>query len=277
MPYNKLVETHYKRRSDFGREMELKKKSHPKKQVDFKKYGKLLAVNFLIAGAAVVIYSPGLLNLRPSDYSIFRAGMSIIAGLVLVICFLCINFLLLRTPKKIPISIEDVPDLERAKAILKRYREGAYFGSTARTASTQLDRIFKCRQRLSDLISQKFPPGTMSWDKFYSIIQTAENSAIKNVVTMANRMQLFDEEEYDRLKHYKEDSIPDDIQEEQIRLYQKNLDDIRSVITLNEKILVKLDALSLELSTSESVGDAALNDELLLEIERLTSETKYYT
>ena len=39
---------------------------------------KLIAVNLCIAVTAVVLYSPGLVALRLSDYSIFRAGMSII-------------------------------------------------------------------------------------------------------------------------------------------------------------------------------------------------------
>ena len=93
---------------------------------------------------------------------------------------------------------------------------------------------------------------------------------------MANRMRLFDEKEYARLQHYREDDIPDDIQEEQLRLYQKNFDDVRSTIALNEKILLKLDALAMEISASTSTDAADLNNELIGEIERLIDETRYY-
>ncbi len=241
-----------------------------------KRYLKLAAADLCIAASAVVLYSPGLVNLRLSDYSIFRAGMSIIAAVILITLFFVINIRLLKEPEQKPIMLEDVPDLERAKDILQDYCKGRYFGSLAKTASEQLDRILKCRQRLSVILEQKFTRGTMSWDKFNSPVSAAESSAIKNVVAMANRMCVFDEKEYARLQNYREDDIPDDIQEEQLRLYQKNLEAIRWTIALNEKILLKLDALAMELSSSASRSDADWNHELVSEIERLTEETRYY-
>lgn len=241
-----------------------------------KRYLKLAAADLCIAASAVVLYSPGLVNLRLSDYSIFRAGMSIIAAVILITLFFVINIRLLKEPEQKPIMLEDVPDLERAKDILQDYCKGRYFGSLAKTASEQLDRILKCRQRLSVILEQKFTRGTMSWDKFNSTVSAAESSAIKNVVSMANRMCVFDEKEYARLQNYREDDIPDDIQEEQLRLYQKNLEAIRWTIALNEKILLKLDALAMEISSSASRSDADWNHELVSEIERLTEETRYY-
>lgn len=241
-----------------------------------KRYLKLAAADLCIAASAVVLYSPGLVNLRLSDYSIFRAGMSIIAAVILITLFFVINIRLLKEPEQKPIMLEDVPDLERAKDILQDYCKGRYFGSLAKTASEQLDRILKCRQRLSVILEQKFTRGTMSWDKFNSTVSAAEASAIKNVVAMANRMCIFDEKEYARLQNYREDDIPDDIQEEQLRLYQKNLEAIRWTIALNEKILLKLDALAMEISSSASRNDTDWNHELVSEIERLIEETRYY-
>ncbi len=241
-----------------------------------KKYLKLILANLSIAAAAVVLYSPGLINLRLSDYSIFRAGMSIIAALLLILAFFLINIRLLKEPDRKPVMEDDVHDLDKAKDILRSHWEGKYFGSLARTASEQLDRIFQCRQRLSQILAQKFTRGTLSFEKFDSVAAAAESSAIKNVVVMANRMRLFDEKEYGRLTHYREDDIPDDIQEEQLRLYQKNFDNVRSTIAHNEKILLKLDALAMEISQASSGEDTALNNELIGEIERLIDETKYY-
>ena len=241
-----------------------------------KRYLKLAAADLCIAASAVVLYSPGLVNLRLSDYSIFRAGMSIIAAVILITLFFVINIRLLKEPEQKPIMLEDVPDLERAKDILQDYCKGRYFGSLAKTASEQLDRILKCSQRLSVILEQKFTRGTMSWDKFNSTVSAAESSAIKNVVAMANRMCVFDEKEYARLQNYREDDIPDDIQEEQLRLYQKNLEAIRWTIALNEKILLKLDALAMEISSSASRNDTDWNHELVSEIERLIEETRYY-
>lgn len=241
-----------------------------------KKYIKVFGINIGVGAAAIILYSPGLLGLRVTDYSIFRAGMSIIAGVLLASVFLYTNIRFLKGPKMKQIDMKEISDIESAKRVLRQYHDGKYFGQTARTVSEQMDRIVKCGKRLSSVLEQKFERGTITWEKFSSVVESAENSAIQNAVTMANRMQMFDEKEYARLQYYKQDDIPDDIQEEQIRLYQKNLDNIRMAITLNERLLLKLDTLALEVSGS-SVGAAeGENQSLLGEIEQLTKEIKYY-
>lgn len=241
-----------------------------------KKYMKLFIADIAIAITAVVLYSPGLIALRVTDLSIFRAGMSILAGLGLLCLFLYLNIRALREPKAVHIEVDEVRDLDKAKAILKSHTDSKYFGSIARTASGQLDRVLKAQKRLADIISRKFGQGTMSWDKFQSIVSAAEESAVKNVVVMSNRMSIFDEAEFERLRHYKEDDIPDDIQEEQLKLYHENFESTKAILALNEKILLKLDALTIELSSFETSANEETNSEILDEIEKLTQDAKYY-
>ena len=84
----------------------------------------------------------------------------------------------------------------------------------------------------------------MSWDKISKHCCKCGGIGNKNVAAMSGRMSIFDEEEYERLKHYKEDDIPDDIQEEQLKLYRDNYESTKAALALNEKILLKLDALA---------------------------------
>lgn len=241
-----------------------------------KKYLKLIAANLCIAAAAVILYSPGLLCLRLADESIFRAGMSIIAVPALLGILFAANIHFLKGPSQKPVLAESVLNLDEAKTILKEYGDSKYLKSMAQTASEQLDRILRCRMRLSGILEQKFTKGTMSWDKFNQVVVSAEAAALHNVVAMASRMQLFDEKEYERLQHYREDNIPDDIQEQQLSLYLKNFEDMRTMIALNEKILLKLNTLTLEISSCANEKHEDLNDGLLQEIEKLIGETKLY-
>lgn len=241
-----------------------------------KKIIKLIASNLFIVITAVILYSPGLLCLRITDYSIFRAGMSIISLIALVCLFFFINIRFLKEPSNRPILPGEVQSLESVRDILKTFSSSKYLKGMASTAEEQVERIYKCRERLSVILDQKFTKGTMSWDKFNNIVMSAENSAIKNVVSMANRMLLFDEREFLKLQHYREDNIPDDIQEEQLDLYNKNFDEIKSMIALNEKILLKLNTLTMEVSSSTDEQNNNMNDDLINEIEKLISETKYY-
>ncbi len=236
-------------------------------------YRKIVILNTIIILTTIVCYSPGLLCLRLSD-GIFRAGMSIIMTIVLFFAFIYGNYLLLKEPEYKRISTESISDIDKAESLLKLYCSGKYFGKLAKTATDQLHRLLKSFERTKVIINERFEEGSLSWNKYYSIIEAAGNSALNNIVAMANRMQMFDETGYDRLQNYKNDDIPDDIQEQQIELYNSNLEKIKESISINERIILKMDTLMMELSSTDTNNSG--NNELLEEIEQLTKEAKYY-
>ncbi len=239
------------------------------------KYIKLVLFNAIIAATAVICYSPGLINLRLSDESIFRAGMSIIMALILISVFFYGNYQMLSKKEQKFITRENISDIDKAEALLRTYFGGKYFGKTAKAADEQLQRMLKSFKRTKIMIDEKFDEGSLSWNKYSSIVDAAQQSALDNIIAMANRIQMFDETEYRRLSSYKDDMIPDDVQEKQLELYDKNMDNIRNAIAVNEKLLLKMDTLSMELSdVGEKKGNES--DELLKEIEQLTEEVKYY-
>ena len=88
-----------------------------------KKYIKLVAIDIAIAIIVVILYSPGLLALRVTDESIFRAGMSILAGLGLLCIFFSVNIRMLRDPKPIHIAPDEVYDLDEARKILRSHMD----------------------------------------------------------------------------------------------------------------------------------------------------------
>jgi len=241
-----------------------------------KKYLFLLIKNIGIAIAAVIFYSPGLLALRITDYSMIRAVLSVTVGVGLALAFGIVNYRALAAPKRNYVGSDQIKGVAEAKAILQEYRQDKFFGNTAKSANEQLERTERARHRLEDMIGRKFEKGSLSWDKFYGITKNAEDLVIKNVVFMANRMAVFDAGEYKRLQHYREDDIPDDVQIKQLNLYNSNLQQIKDTIILNENILLKLDTLAMELSTMEASAVQNSNSETLDEIEELTNQTKYY-
>lgn len=237
------------------------------------KYLKLLGLNLSVIACTIICYSPGLLALSPMDASIFKAGMSIIAGLGLAIVFGVGNYKLLQNTSNVVYTTDNVIDLSSTREILNKYKGGKFFGEMASTALDQISRLEKSMVRVESEISRKFEQGSMSWDKYHSAVEAANQIALENLISLANRMQLFDEKEYARLKHYKDDNISDNIQEKQIELYKQNLDLIKDAITVNENLVLGLDTLTIELSKPNgNVDDNSLIDE----IETLTKEVKYY-
>lgn len=234
---------------------------------------KQIFLNVGIGALAVVFYSPGLMNLRPTDVSILRAGSSICLGIAEAVAFFYGNYSLMKEPARIAYNRENVQDTAQALVLLNEYKDGRYFGSLARTAHDQIKRFEKSVERAKHEIGIKFDKGSMSYDKYDSVVSVANEALLSNIITMANRIQFFDESEYAKLQNYKNDDIPDDIQEKQIELYKKNMDMVKNAIRANENLILSIDSLSVELATSDKDEDNGL----LEEIKKLTDEVKYYT
>lgn len=233
------------------------------------KLPKILFFNLIIIVAAVVTYSPGLLGWYPNDPSIFKAGMSILIGIFLAVMFIYGNSRLLSGPQ-LPTNV-DVNDVSQATKILDMYKNGSYFGATAQTVLDQIERLGRSMTRLQTEIDRRFEKNSMSNDKYSAVVNEANLSLVDNLISAAQKMQFFDEGEYTRLLNYKQDAIPDDIQQQQLNLYKLNEDSIKNVVTANERLILQLDTLAVELG---SRGEH--NDELLDEIKKLTQEVKYY-
>ncbi len=234
----------------------------------------MVILNLTIVLLMVVCYSEGFLGLRPTDASIFRAGMSIFMAIAGIFAFFYGNYTLLKDPAPMHITSDDLVDLSQARSVLAAYHGGKYFGRIADTASNQLLRLERTMERAKNAVGSKFENGSMSFDRYDATVRAAQEAALNNVVAMANRMQIFDEKDYARLRNYKNDDIPDDIQEKQIALYEDNLKQLEAAVSANEELILALDTMSLELAKP---GEKKTADPLLEEIHRLTEQVKLYS
>ena len=237
-----------------------------------KNFLKIAALNAGIIIVGVVAYSDGLLGLRPTDPSILRAGLSILTGLGMGAGLIGGNLRLLSPRKK----IENVSELNEAqvKNLLRGYTDSDVFGALAKTASDQADRINAAAKRAAGAVDLRFGAGTLSAERYVSAITSARETLLSNLKNIANRLQLFNEEEYRRLKNKKDDSIPADVREQKQLLYDKNAEDIKKQVSLNERLILKLDTLTVEVSDDDESEEKT--DDLLAEITELTDELKYY-
>ena len=99
---------------------------------------------------------------------------------------------------------------------------------------------------------------------------------------IARRIEQFDTGEFIDLQklissgEYKKDTIPDDIQEEKYQLFVKRWDSIQNLYNVNERLLVKMDALEAEIAELGDNNVTNENGEILSDIEELISQTHYY-
>lgn len=243
---------------------------------NMKKLIKYLIKTVVIAGIAVVAYSPGFIALRLTDLSIFRAGMSIITGLALTAGF-GISTMQYFLPEKTHIKLlTSKIDITALSEKLRQHAEDAYMGKLSAQALAQVDRLNKSIERAEFEISRKFDKSTLTYQNFYASITAASNCAFENLNSFSNRLQLYSDEEYENLKHYREDDIPDEIQEKQIELLNQNYDLGKDALAANEELILGLDSLAMELASSSVKSSEEENSELLNNIKELTDTVKYY-
>lgn len=237
-----------------------------------KNFLKIAALNAGIILVGVVAYSDGLLGLRPTDPSILRAGLSILTGLGMGAGLIGGNLRLLSPKKK----VENVQELNDAqiKNLLRGYTHSEVFGPLAKAATDQADRTDAAATRAVNAIDLRFGAGTLSAERYRAVVVSAKETLQNNLKNVANRMQLFDEDEYRRLLNDKDVSMPADVRQQKALLYGKNIEDIRECVSLNEKLILKLDTLTVEVSDTDENDEKS--DNLLQEITALTDELKYY-
>lgn len=236
----------------------------------------LLIFGLVEAIIAVVCLSRGILNLWNTNGSAIKILIPIGILIALIAGYILMSIWYLREPKQVMMDENENHSYSELQNVLSSYTNGKYFGKIAKTVMEQLERLNTSCERTKEAINKRFDRSSLSYEKYYSIVDVAEKTANQNVVAMTNRMKFFDEEEYARLENYRNDNIPDDIQEKQIALYKENQAKIEGAIAVNENLILKMDTLSMELAKISNSSEADM-ETMLGEIEELTKEVKYYT
>ena len=86
-----------------------------------KRYLRLFATYILIAVAIVLLYAPWALALRPTDYNILRAGLSIIAGVALAGVFGTSTYFALKDPDVKMLEPSKIMDDDEVVPVLEEY------------------------------------------------------------------------------------------------------------------------------------------------------------
>ena len=244
-----------------------------------KRYAKLLATYILIALAVVIIYAPWGLALRPWDYSILRAGMSIIAGIALAGTFGASTYLLLKDPDVKLLEPERVMTAAEVIPVLEEYEDTPYVGGIASDALEQVHSAGRKRKRLQKIIGMQFSEGSISWDRYISLVDGAERTIVRNASLVANGVQSFDREGFGRAKASERranELSSHEMKQQGLALYDEQLAHMREIITANERVLLELGKLELELSKLEADDVTEESGQTIEELQTLIDETRYY-
>lgn len=241
-----------------------------------KKYGKLFAANAAFAIGEVLLFSPGFLGLSPFSPNALAAAGAVAVIAMSVPSFILMNKALLTENRAKLLEMDEENAGRKAVGLLKSYGSSKVLGGIARSAIGQAERMEQHLSTFEKLVIRRFGAGTLSYKKFMGIVRCAGDAMEKGAVKIANKMAVFDEKEYGRLRSgaYKLDDIPDPIQEEKRKLYEENLEDMRQILEKNEKMLFEVEQLMLkmpELDCTEQDMEGAAE-----QIRELLGQLEYY-
>ena len=238
------------------------------------KIKKLLFGNLGFLIGFIVLFSPGFLGLSITDASVIRAALSVTMGIMMPVGMVIYNYKTLSQKEEHKYIGTNQYSVEEIRQELQHYLGSGLFGQVARSSLDQLDKWEKMQAGVNEILNRKFDKGSLTYQRFDTIAGSAQNTVMANMVNMLNRMRVIDDGVYARLLNYKHDDIPDDIQIQQLELYNKNIAAVKEQRNQNERLIYKLDELRLELAASESVDAAGIK--AYAEIDTLIKQIEYY-
>ena len=238
---------------------------------------KLLGLNLGIAAANIAVFSPGLL-----DVDIIGAGalerafgiaFLVLSGSGLVYG----NYELLSVPEK-PTPIDAKSTKEDYMEALNDHRGLKTFERNIDLLLDQIERLQKKNKTIRDILLQIFSASEISYHKFDAVIAEVENIFFKNIRSIINKLNAFDEDDYNLIKKQRDaGAFSEEIMEEKFKVYNEYIRFMKEATEDNEQILLKLDKLLLEISGLNCIEIGELEKMAgMIEIDNLIKQAKYY-
>ena len=243
--------------------------------MDREKLIKLMGLNSGIAAANIIAFSPGLggvvigasaLATAFGITFIFLSGVGLIYG----------NYKLLTVPEKeIPPTKMTVEDYIEA---LKIHRGIKTFEETVDLLLDQIVRLQKKNKIIRDMLLQKFSASEISYQKFDAVIDDVEDIFFINIRSILNKLDAFDEGDYDFIrKKHEAGAFSQQFMEEKFEVYSEYITFVKAATEDNEQILLKLDKLLLEISDLNCIEGGQLEQMAgMIEIDNLIKQAKNY-
>ncbi len=240
---------------------------------------KALLLNVAIAAVCIIVFSPGLLGISLTKSGAFGMAFGYTVVLISVAAFIYGNYtLFVKGDKPAAEERERVKTKKDYEQELAKYKPYEVRGKVAENLLLQMDSIENKMELLTDNVEKRFSVSELSYKKFMAVTLEVERLFYVNVQSMINRLAVFDEEDYGRTEEkVRAGLLPKHIGKEKMQLFKEQTDYMDSILQGNEKILIRLDKLLIEISKLDSIGEGEMEEMTgILEIDSLISQTQYY-
>ena len=242
-----------------------------------KRISSLLGLNIAIVMLNIIIFSPGLFNIKIDFINIFQTSIGITIIIMSFIIFIIGNYkILIKEDNEIDISkLDDSEDYIEA---LKENSSKRVFSKDIDILLEQIERMDKKQERIDDILLQKFTVNEMSYIKFKKTITEVRDVFYINIKSVINKINIFDEQEYEKIKKdIKNGKLNGKIEEQKKDMFDEYIFFVKDSIEDNEEILLKLDKFLFELSKFNSLEDGELeNMSAIKDVDELINKIKFY-
>ena len=246
---------------------------------------KLILLNLGIALLNIILFSKGLVGLSFTGGAL-AAAFAVTTIVMSVIAFGYGNYTLLFGENKEPqVQLLRSGELRTPEDYLQalKAREGqGVFDEDIALSCEQIARMQDKNRALASILEQFFIPEEITYTRFRNAITSVQGLFYNNVKKMINRMIIFDYKDYKKLNEKLKESrtegtsLPAGVAD-QMEIYNEHIDYVKELVSTNEAILTKLDALLLEISKLDDLDERGLdNIAAVQEINDLIDQTRLY-
>ena len=180
------------------------------------------------------------------------------------------------------LDVDNGATAESIIKVMRSYEQERVVGFYAGEVINALNMAELRKKSLMSEIDSKFSRRSISWDHFASTATEALDAILRNCALLANRVQSFDVEDYERMERFYRTGgearngkqNPARLQRwDLLRETKTEMDDLRSA---NDGLLLELGKLSSELGKISSNDSTEESSRIADEVRRLAEETKYY-
>ncbi len=238
---------------------------------------KIAGLNLGISVVDTILFSPGLVGIQLGGASILATAFGATAIFMSVVVFVYGNYKLLVEKEKL-IQPGEIKTPEDCINALEQNYGKKTFVKDITTILEQIERFQKKQATIKDILLQKFKSTEMSYAKFAGAILDLENVFYLNIKSILNKLNAFDEEEYNRIwKDKAKKKFSTELMQTKLSIYQEYITFVKDAAEDNEQIILKLDQLLLEISKLSSLEDGEIeNMNAMKAIDELINRTKLY-
>ena len=242
-----------------------------------KKILKLAGLNIGIVLLNIALFSPGLLNIQMKGSNALSIAIGWTAILMSFVVFIYGNYKLISQRDR-AIQLSDIKKPEDYILALNQAYGKKTFDNDISTILEQIERLRKKKEKIRDILLQRFNIIDTDYEKFNGTILDIEYVFYDYIKSILNKINAFDQEDYERISNNDgEKRFSAEFISSKVKIYNEYISFVKNAIEDNEEIILKLDALLLEISKFDSLQAGEIdNMKEIKEMDELIRKSKYY-